>query len=70
MKPCLVPNKQQGTQGFFWGGSKLKAVVCHVADSDSALKKFLDETAKLSADERAKHMEKHKVSHVKQNELQ
>ncbi|XP_067106204.1 ubiquitin carboxyl-terminal hydrolase isozyme L1 isoform X1 [Osmerus mordax] len=30
-------------------------------DSDSALKKFLDETAKISADERAKHLEKNKA---------
>lgn len=31
------------------------------SDSDSALKKFLDETAKMSADDRAKQLEKNKV---------
>lgn len=31
------------------------------SESDSALKKFLDETANMSADDRAKHLEKNKV---------
>lgn len=31
------------------------------SDGDSALKKFLDETAKMSADDRAKQLENNKV---------
>ncbi|XP_026216725.1 ubiquitin carboxyl-terminal hydrolase isozyme L1 [Anabas testudineus] len=38
-------------------------------DSDSALKKFLDETANMSADDRAKHLEKNKAIHEAHNEV-
>lgn len=31
------------------------------SDSDSALKKFLEETTNMSPDERAKHLEKNQV---------
>lgn len=34
------------------------------SDSDSALKKFLDETENMSADDRAKHLEKNQVGHL------
>lgn len=34
------------------------------SDSDSALKKFLDETANMSADDRAKHLENNQVGHA------
>ncbi|XP_047435150.1 ubiquitin carboxyl-terminal hydrolase isozyme L1 [Mugil cephalus] len=38
-------------------------------DSDSALKKFLDETANMSPDDRAKHLEKNKAIHEAHNEV-
>ncbi|XP_040000879.1 ubiquitin carboxyl-terminal hydrolase isozyme L1 [Xiphias gladius] len=38
-------------------------------DSDSALKKFLDETAKMSADDRAKQLEKNKAICEAHNEV-
>lgn len=34
------------------------------SESDSALKKFLDETANMSADDRAKHLEKNQVRNI------
>ncbi|KAK5899154.1 hypothetical protein CesoFtcFv8_008661 [Champsocephalus esox] len=38
-------------------------------ESDSALKKFLDETANMSADDRAKHLEKNQVIYEAHNEV-
>ncbi|XP_077381371.1 ubiquitin carboxyl-terminal hydrolase isozyme L1 isoform X1 [Festucalex cinctus] len=38
-------------------------------ESASVLKKFLDETAKMSADERAKHLDKNKAIHDAHNEV-
>ncbi|KAA8594642.1 hypothetical protein FQN60_011777 [Etheostoma spectabile] len=38
-------------------------------DSDSALKKFLDETANMSADDRAKHLEKNQAICEAHNEV-
>ncbi|XP_074485576.1 ubiquitin carboxyl-terminal hydrolase isozyme L1 [Sebastes fasciatus] len=38
-------------------------------ESDSALKKFLDETANMSADDRAKHLEKNKAIYEAHNEV-
>lgn len=37
--------------------------------SDSVLKKFLDETANMSADDRAKHLEKNQAIHEAHNEV-
>ncbi|XP_071060817.1 ubiquitin carboxyl-terminal hydrolase isozyme L1 isoform X2 [Pseudochaenichthys georgianus] len=38
-------------------------------ESDSALKKFLDETANMSADDRAKHLEKNQAIYEAHNEV-
>uniref|UniRef100_A0A3Q2YPB9 Ubiquitin carboxyl-terminal hydrolase n=1 Tax=Hippocampus comes TaxID=109280 RepID=A0A3Q2YPB9_HIPCM len=38
-------------------------------ESASVLKKFLDETAKMSADDRAKHLDKNKAIHDAHNEV-
>lgn len=38
-----------------------KNLVFLLSESASVLKKFLDETAKMSADDRAKHLDKNKV---------